>query len=209
VLSVGLTGNVASGKSTVAGHFASWGATVIDADELVRDVERPGSPVLDAIARRFGEGMIDPDGHLDRPRLRAIITADARERAALEAIVHPAVRHRRQELMAEARRAGARIVVHDIPLLFEALDPAQFDVVILVDAPVQLRRERLIAHREFTPEEANRLMATQMPSERKRGQSHIVIENAGTFAELEVAARAAWDVLIEQASRDEKQGPST
>lgn len=208
MLSVGLTGNVGSGKSTVARHFASWGATVVDADVLVHEVEAPGSPVLTAIARRFGADVIRPDGYLDRPRLRAIVTGDAHERAALEAIVHPAVRRRREELVAAARREGVQIIVHDIPLLFEALDPAQFDVVILVDAPAAVRHARLIDNRGLAPDEADRLMATQIPSEHKRTQSHLVIDNTGTLADLEVAAREAWGILLRRASEGEKPDPS-
>lgn len=200
MFSVGLTGNVASGKSTVARLFAAWGATVIDADALVREVEAPGSPVLHQLAAHFGERIIRADGQLDRPRLRELMTADPDARAALEDIVHPAVGRRRDELMKAARERGVDIVVHDIPLLFEALDPDQFDLIVLVDAPPDVRRDRLISGRQLTPAEADRLMATQLPPDYKRARSDIVIENEGSMEQLETAARKAWETVRRQAT---------
>ncbi|HET7040080.1 MAG TPA: dephospho-CoA kinase [Gemmatimonadales bacterium] len=197
MISVALTGNVASGKSTVARLFASWGATLIDADSLVREVQQPGSPVLDAIRARFGPGMIRADGSLDREALRRVILADPRARADLEAIVHPPVQRRRAELLAQARARGDRIVVQDIPLLFEALDPAAFDVVVLVDAPEPVRRTRLIGARGLDPAEADRLIAAQLPSGPKRARSHIVIDNDGSRDELRARAAEAWQRLLD------------
>ena len=197
MLSVALTGNVASGKSTVARLFAEWGATLIDADALVREVQQPGSPVLAAIGARFGPGVIRGDGTLDRDALRRVMLADRGARADLEAIVHPAVGRRREELLARARARGDRIVVQDIPLLFEALDPAAFDVVVLVDAPQAVRRDRLLRARGLDAAEADRLIAAQMPSAEKRARSHIVIDNAGSLPELRARARDAWQRLLD------------
>src|SRR5213593_5035253 len=143
MLNVGLTGNIASGKSTVVDLFRRWGATIIDADVLAREAQAPGGEVLAAIARRFGADVLVADGALDRAALRAKVMGDDAALADLNAIVHPAVRRRRDELLAAAKARGDLLVVNDIPLLFEALDPAQFDAVVLVDAPQPVRRARL------------------------------------------------------------------
>jgi dephospho-CoA kinase len=202
MLNIALTGNVAAGKSTVAARFRDWGATVIDADELVREVEAPGTPTLRAIADRFGADLLHPDGSLDRAMLRGRVMGDDAALAALNAIVHPAVLRRRAELVEQARARGDRIVVNDIPLLFEVLDPDQFDAVVLVDAPVELRRRRLLQHRGLSPEDADRLIASQMPPDRKRPRSHYVLDNDGSVAELERKARAVWERLLERSSAE-------
>jgi len=202
MLNVALTGNVASGKSTVAKLFQRWGATIIDADELVREAQRPGSPALAALAKRFGSGVLQSDGNLNRPAVRALMLRDPAARAALNAIMHPLVQRRRDELIAEAGARGDRVVVSDIPLLFEAADPAAFDRVVLVDAPADLRLQRLIAERGFSETEARALMATQWPAERKRvwrgpgGSAPIVIDNDGDLETLERRAREAWEKMI-------------
>src|SRR3989442_1415466 len=142
VLNVALTGNIAAGKSTVVDLFRRWGATIVDADVLVREAQAPGGEVLAAIAGRFGADVLASDGTLDRAALRGKVMGDQAALDALNQIVHPAVRRRREELLREAREGGDLLVVNDIPLLFEALDPAQFDAVVLVDAAVALRRAR-------------------------------------------------------------------
>lgn len=192
---VALTGNVAAGKSTVAALFRQWGAAVLDADQVVRELQRPGTPVYHRIVERFGPGIVDPAGELDRPALRRLILADAAARADLNAIVHPAVRAQREGLVAAARAGGARIVVADIPLLFEASDPAEYDAVVLVDAPTPLRRQRLVTMRGLPPEDADRLIAAQMPSEGKRRRSDYVIDNDGDRTQLERRARDVWLAL--------------
>ena len=201
MLNVGLTGNIASGKSTVVELFKKWGATVIDADALAREAQAPGSAVLAAIAGRFGTDVLAPGGGLDRAALRAKVMGDDTALAALNAIVHPAVQQRRLELQRAARERGDAIVINDIPLLFEVLDPAQFDAVVLVDAPAPLRRTRLRALRGLTNEEADRMIAAQMPAARKRPQSQHVIDNAGTLAELERRAEEVFAELRRQAAR--------
>jgi dephospho-CoA kinase len=191
MFTIGLTGNVAAGKSTVLALFADWGATVIDADALVREVQTPPSPVLDAIGREFGFAVIRADGSLDRAGLRRLVAGNAEALASLNAIVHPAVQRRRADLQADARRRGDCIVVNDIPLLFEVLDPGAFDAVVLVDAGEDARRRRLVEGRGWTAEEAGRVMASQAPAGPKRQRSDFVIGNDGSLEELE---RAAWDV---------------
>ena len=201
MLNVGLTGNIASGKSTVVELFKKWGATVIDADSLAREAEAPGTAVLAAIAGRFGADVLAPGGGLDRAALRGKVMGDNAALAALNAIVHPAVQQRRLELQLTAAERGDAIVINDIPLLFEVLDPAQFDTIVLIDAPVALRRTRLRALRGLSNEEADRMIAAQMPAQRKRPQSQHVIDNAGTLAELEKQAKKIFVELRHRAAR--------
>ena len=201
VLNVALTGNIAAGKSTVVELFKRWGATVIDADSLAREAEAPGSAVLAAIAGRFGTDVLSQDGTLDRAALRGKVMGDDAALAALNAIVHPAVQQRRLELQRAAQERGDAIVINDIPLLFEVLDPAQFDAIVLVDAPAALRRTRLRALRGLSNQDADRMIAAQMPAQRKRPQSQYVIENAGTMAELEEQAESVFAELRKRAAR--------
>ncbi len=200
MLNVALTGNIAAGKSAVVDLLRRWGATIIDADQLAREAQAPGSEVLAAIVRRFGSDVLAADGGLDRAALRAKVMGDDAALAALNAIVHPAVQRRREQLLDAARTRGDAVVINDIPLLFEAADPGQFDVVVLVDAPVALRRTRLRALRGLSNEEADRMIAAQMPAERKRSRSHFVIENAGSREELERRAREVFTELCRRAA---------
>jgi dephospho-CoA kinase len=199
VLRVGLTGNVASGKSAVLDLFRTWGAAATDADQLAREAVAHGTPGLAAIAQRFGPGVLLQGGGLDRDALRRRVMADAAERAALNAIVHPAVAVLMAAREDQLRRQGRNIIVHDIPLLFEALNPDDFDVVVLVDAPPALRRQRLMNDRGLSAADADALIAAQQPAEAKRARSHFVIDNAEGRAALESQARAVWTKLQEQA----------
>jgi len=199
MLKVALTGNIAAGKSTVLDLFRSWGATVIDLDVLARDAVAPGTPALAAIAARFGRDLVLEGGTLDRAALRRRVMGDPSTRDALNAIVHPEVMRRAELLEDEARRRGDAIVVVDVPLLFEVLDPARFDVVVLVDAPPAVRRERIIAHRRLPPEEADVLIAAQHPSVAKRTRSHYIIDNDGARDTLEARAGDVWQKLVERA----------
>jgi len=208
MLNVALTGNIAAGKSTVVDLFRRWGATIVDADALAREAEAPGSEALAAIAGRFGADVLAPDGSLDRAALRGKVMGDNEALTALNAIVHPAVQRRRAELQHAAREHGDALLVNDIPLLFEVLDPAQFDVIVLVDAPVAVRRTRLRALRGLSNQDTDRMIAAQMSSERKRAQSHHVLENAGTLAELETQARAfSWCCAAKPRGGGSKSGP--
>jgi dephospho-CoA kinase len=200
MLNVALTGNIAAGKSTVVGFFRRWGATIIDADELAREAEAPGSEALAAIVQRFSRDVLASDGSLDRAALRSKVMGDEAALTALNAIVHPAVQRRREELQQVAARRGDILVVNDIPLLFEVLDPARFDVVILVDAPDALRRTRLRTMRGLSNQEADWMIAAQMPAARKRPRSQFVIEDAGTLPELEAQARTVLRELRRRAA---------
>jgi dephospho-CoA kinase len=196
---VALTGNAAAGKSTVAGLLRGAGAPIIDADVLARDAVAKGSPGLVAVAKRFGAEVLMPDGSLDRPALRRRVMGDPGERAALNAIVHPIVARLAAETEAALESAGAPVVVHDIPLLFEALDPALYDAVVLVDAPLAVRRARL-ADRGLAPAEIDDLVSAQLPAEGKRSRSDFVIDNAGTRGALESRVREVWSELQRKAA---------
>lgn len=199
MLSVALTGNIGAGKSTVAELFRRWGATIIDSDQLVREAQMPGRSALLQVAGRFGRQMIRPDGTLDRARLRAFVLADPLALEALNAIMHPEVHRRRRELLAEARERGDRIVVSDIPLLFEAADPSEFDAVVLVDAPESIRRQRLRQSRSLPEHELDQLIAAQLPADSKRPRSDYVIENEGDHQALERSAASVWEALLARA----------
>ena len=200
MLNVALTGNIAAGKSTVVDWFRRWGATVVDADALAREAQAPGSDVLATIVRRFGTHVLAKDGTLDRAALRGNVMGDDAALSALNAIVHPAVQGRREELQEVARRRGDVLLVNDIPLLFEVLDPEQFDVIVVVDAPMALRRTRLRTLRGLSNEEADRMIAAQMDAERKRAQAHYVIDNDGSLDALEAHAHDVFVELRRQAA---------
>lgn len=192
---IALTGNIAAGKSTVADLLRSWGAVLFDADEAVRVLQRPGSGVFAAIVTHFGPGVVRADGGLDRVALRERILSSPDDRAALEAMVHPAVEERRLAAQAAAAAAGAAVFVADIPLLFESADPGAYDGVILVDAPESERRRRLINARRLAPVDADRLLAAQMPSAAKRPLATWIIDNDADRATLVARTRAVWDAV--------------
>jgi dephospho-CoA kinase len=191
MLVVGLTGNIASGKSTVAARLAELGATVIEADLLAREAVRPGTPALAAIRDRWGEVVLAPDGSLDRAALRRIVFADPAARRALEAIVHPAVHRLRETHMAAARGRGAHLVVCDIPLLFEVGLEGTVDRIVLVDAAPATRRERLMRDRGLPAAEAEAMIAAQAPAESKRARADLVIDNDGDWAHTEAQVERA------------------
>lgn len=192
---VGLTGNIASGKSSVARLLASRGVPVIDADALAREAVAPSTAGLSAIVARWGTRMLNADGSLNRGALRAVVFRDATERAALEAIVHPAVGARRNERLADLEAGGATIVVCDIPLLFETGLEAACDLVILVDAPEPVRLARLMRDRQLAEGDALAMIAAQMPTEQKRPKADYVIENVGTPDELAVRVDEVWSTI--------------
>ncbi|MHB1297791.1 MAG: dephospho-CoA kinase [Gemmatimonadaceae bacterium] len=199
MLTVGLTGNIASGKSAVAAQLASLGALIVDADILAREAVEPGRPALLAIEARWGHGVLRRDGSLDRAALRRIVFADPAERTALDAIVHPAVARLRHAAVETARRRGEALVVCDIPLLFEAGLEGTVDRIVLVDAPVEVRRDRIVRDRGLAPEEADAMIAAQMPADAKRARAHYVIDNDGTLEELEARVDALWEWMQREA----------
>ncbi len=195
MLVVGLTGNIASGKSTVARLLAEHGATVVDADELAREVVEPGTSAHAAIVARWGPAVLEVGGRLDRAALRRIVFDDPAELEALNAIVHPCIAARRDGMLASARARGDRVVVCDIPLLFEGNLAGEVDTVVLVDAPRELRLERLVGDRGLPEVDAMAMIAAQMPSELKRARADHVIDNAGSREELLARVGEVWREL--------------
>jgi dephospho-CoA kinase len=206
MLLVGLTGNIASGKSTVAQLLSERGATIIDADVLARRAVERGTNAFDAIVRRWGTSVLAPDGHLDRAALRRVVFGNPKELEALNDIVHPEVERLRQTRIDEARTRGDRVVVCDIPLLFEKKMVDGFERIILVDAPRPLRLERLVIDRGLRETEAMDMIAAQMPAELKRARTDFVIDNSGTLTQLEHRVGEVWATLLQDAESKEHAG---
>ncbi|WP_298991150.1 dephospho-CoA kinase [uncultured Pseudokineococcus sp.] len=190
MLRVGLTGGTGAGKSTAARRLAALGAVVVDADALAREVVAPGSPGLAAVVREFGEGVLGPDGALDRPALGAVVFADAGRRRALEAITHPLVRARRDELVASA--PADAVVVDDIPLLVETGRGAEWPLVVVVHAPLEVRVRRLVEGRGLAEDDARRRAASQASDDERRAAADVVLDNARAPADLERGVDALW-----------------
>jgi dephospho-CoA kinase len=190
---VGLTGGVASGKSSVAAILRELGAVVVDADVLAREVVEPGTPGLAAVVAEFGPEVLTPEGGLDRGRVGAIVFADPERRAALEAIIHPRVRARAAEIEAEA--PAGTLVVHDIPLLVETGQAADFDAVVVVDVPEDLQLARARRERGWSEEEARSRMAAQASREARLAAATHVIENSGTREDLRQRVTEVFSAL--------------
>jgi dephospho-CoA kinase len=190
---VGLTGGVASGKSSVAGMLRDLGAVVIDADAIAREVVEPGTSGLDEVVAAFGREVLTAEGGLDRARMGAIVFADPQKRAQLEAIVHPRVRARAAEIEASAP-AGA-LVVHDIPLLVETGQASSFDAVVVVDLPVEVQVERAVRDRGWSEGEARSRIAAQAGRDERRAVATYVVDNSGTREDLRQRVTEVFEVL--------------
>jgi dephospho-CoA kinase len=195
MLKVGLTGNIASGKSAVARTWRSRGAHIVESDELARRAVAPGTQALRKIQELWGPGVLLETGELDRAALRDVVFRNDDERRRLEEIIHPEVHRLHLEAYEDAQRRGLDIIVADIPLLYEVGREGEFDVVVLVDAPDDVRRARLVQNRGLTEEEAQRMIEAQWPSESKRGRATFVIDNIGTLRDLEARAAEVWSAL--------------
>jgi dephospho-CoA kinase len=201
VLNVGLTGGIGAGKSEVTRRFAALGATIIDADAIAREVVAVGTTGLEQVIAEFGEGMLAADGSLDREQLAAVVFADDAARKRLNAIVHPLVGARVMELMAEVEGADPdMIVVNDVPLIVEAAIADRYDVVVVVDSPVDLQVERLTAIRGMTAEAAQARIAAQASREQRLAIADHVIANDGDLDALDAQVRAVWAELSGRAS---------
>ena len=196
---VGLTGNIASGKSAVADEWSALGAHVIDADDLARRAVAPGSDGLRRVTEQFGSDVI-VDGALDRAALGRIVFRDPAQRRALEAIVHPEVERLRLQEEARAEQSGERIVVHAIPLLFETGMESRFDAVVLVDADTAVRLERLVSRRSLSEADARAMIDAQSPAAGKRSRADYIIDNNGTMDELAERARDVWSRIVAAAA---------
>ena len=195
--SVALTGGIASGKTTVANLLAEHGALLIDSDQLAREVVEPGTPGLAQVVTRFGEQVLTQTGRLDRQALGEIVFADAAARADLNAIVHPLVRRRRAELIAQA--AAGRIVVSVIPLLVETGLVDQFDAVVVVDVPSQTQVARLVRRNDISQEQAQARLDAQASRAERLAAADWVVTNSGSRAELEAQVERLWSQMRSKA----------
>lgn len=192
---IGLTGNIASGKSAVAEMLKRRGATIVDADVLSREAVTPGTPALEAIVARWGPSVLNADGTLDRAALRKIVFHDRSELDALNEIVHPEIMRLRAAEEDAAIAHGDRVVVSVVPLLFERHLVDDFDFLVLVDAPRDVRLDRILEDRGLEEAEAMDMIASQMPAELKRARADWVIENSGSMEDLEREVDKLWDAI--------------
>ena len=195
---VGLTGGVASGKSTVAAILVELGAVLIDADVLAREVVARGTPGLEAVVAEFGAELLTPEGDLDRAAMGSLVFTDADARKRLEAIIHPLVFERITAL--ESQAPDDAVVVHDIPLLAESGRADTFDAVLVVDAPAELQIARMTEDRGWTREEAEARIGAQVSSEERLAVATHVIDNTGSLGELRRRVEAVYASLHDPAS---------
>jgi dephospho-CoA kinase len=191
---VGLTGGVASGKSTVSAILRDLGAVVIDADQLAREVVAPGTDGLAEIVEAFGEKVLTAEGELDRPAMGAIVFGDEEARRRLEQIIHPRVRRRSAEL--EAAAGPEAVVVHDIPLLAETGQAGAFDAVVVVDVPEETQVRRMVELRGMSEEEARARIAAQATREQRLAVATHVIDNTGTLEDLRDKVTEVFEELV-------------
>ncbi|HET7683167.1 MAG TPA: dephospho-CoA kinase [Marmoricola sp.] len=197
---VGLTGGIASGKSTVSGILRELGAVVIDADQLAREVVDKGTPGLAAVVAEFGEDLLGPEGELDRPAMGRLVFGDESARRRLEAIVHPLVFER---IVALEEAAGPDdVVVHDIPLLAESGRAATFDAVIVVDAPAEVQVERMLRDRGWSEAEARSRIAAQAAREERLAVATHVVQNTGTLEDLRRRVAEVFEDIVSAGAPD-------
>ncbi|MDE3720341.1 dephospho-CoA kinase [Nocardiopsis sp. N85] len=200
MLKVGLTGGIGSGKSAVSTELSGYGAVVIDADAIAREVVEPGTPGLAAVVAEFGEGVLTGEGRLDRARLGEIVFADEELLARLNAIVHPLVGERSAELMARAEAENAPMVVYDVPLLVENGLQTLYDVVVVVDTPDEVRVERVVANRGMDPEQVRARIRAQADREVRLAVADLVVDNSGSPERLRERVAELWKELLARAS---------
>ena len=194
MLKVGLTGGIGAGKSTVARRLAELGAVVVDADVLAREVVEPGTEGLAAVVEAFGDGVLTPDGSLDRAALAARAFAADADRVRLEQILHPRIARRTAELLAAA--AADAVVVHDVPLLVEKSMGTSYHIVLVVDAPEALRVERLVRLRGMSQDDAWRRVGAQATDEQRRAAADVLVDNTGDTARVRRAVDSLWTERI-------------
>ncbi|MEV0279573.1 dephospho-CoA kinase [Streptomyces sp. NPDC050610] len=197
MLKVGLTGGIGAGKSEVSRLLASYGAVVVDADKIAREVVEPGTPGLAAVAAEFGPEVLAADGSLDRPALGTVVFADPDRLAALNAIMHPLVGARSAAL--EAAAGPDAIVVHDVPLLTENGLAPLYEAVVVIDAAPDTQLDRLVRLRGMTPDDARARMSAQATREERLAVADLVIDNDGPLEALEPQVREVWAKLVERA----------
>lgn len=200
---IGLTGGIASGKSTVARRLYEHGAVHLDADQLARRVVEPGTPALAAIVAEFGPGVLRPDGSLDRAKLGGVVFDDEAARAKLNAIVHPAVRELAAKLIAKAEAHDPdAVVVYDVPLLVEARVDHPFDLVVVTDAPRRTQVKRLVEQRGLDPLQAEARVDAQASRDERLKIADVVIDTDGSLGHTMSQADALWSrIAAERAAR--------
>lgn len=192
-LRLGLTGGIASGKSTVSRIFAELGAIIIDSDLLAREVVAPGTDGLDEVVKAFGEEVLTATGEMDRAKVGAIVFADPSRRKVLEQIIHPRVFQRALEIDASAGEHD--VVINDIPLLVETNQADRFDAVVVVDVPTELQVERMVRDRGMSAEEAEGRIAAQATREQRLAVATYVVENTGSLEDLRKRVEQVWEQL--------------
>ena len=197
MLRVGLTGGIGTGKSEVSRRLASYGAVVIDADAVAREVVAPGTPGLAEVVQAFGPEVLRSDGTLDRDRLGELVFADESLRMKLNAITHPRVGERMAEL--ERQAGDALVIVHDVPLLAENHLAGSFDEVVVVDVPPRIQAERLARERGMSKDQAEARMGAQASREERLAVATIVVDNSGSLAELDREVGELWTELRRRA----------
>lgn len=191
MITIGLTGGIGSGKSTVSSRLAELGAFIVDADLVAREIVEPGQPALAELADAF-DGVLNPDGTLNRAELarQAFATPEATEK--LNAITHPRIRARTEELFKQGRESGAQVLVYDMPLLIENGEVDKVDHVLVVDAPDELRIDRLVQHRGVDEDDARRRIAAQIDRESRLNAADTVLDNSGTVEQLLEQVDGFW-----------------
>lgn len=192
---LGITGGIASGKSFVADVFCRLGATVISADELAREVVRPGGKTLERIVEHFGRSVLAGDGTLDRDALGQKIFADEKQRQALNALIHPAIASLAEQRLAEACRAAPPLVVYEAPLLFEAGAQDRVDAVLVVKVDPQVQLKRLMERDGIDEASARRKIAAQMPQAEKLARADFVIDNSAERDQTRLQAEQLFERL--------------
>ncbi|MFD4420051.1 dephospho-CoA kinase [Agromyces sp. NPDC058484] len=199
---IGLTGGIASGKSTVARRLVEHGAVHIDADDLARRVVEPGTPALAAIVEEFGPGVLRHDGTLDRPKLGELVFGDDEARAKLNAIVHPAVRALSAKLIEKAGREDPdAVVVYDVPLLVEASVDHPFDLVVVTNAPKRTQVRRLVEERGLDPIQAEARVDAQAGNPQRLAIADVVIDTDGSMAHTMSQSDALWHRVVQERAR--------
>ncbi len=192
-MNIGLTGGIACGKSTVAAMLVRRGALLVDADQIAREVVLPGSPVLAQVAERFGQAVLLADGSLNRKKLGEFVFGNAAARKDLEAILHPPIRAIMKERMSRYEREHPdRLVVVDVPLLYESGLQHMFSEVMVVYVPKEIQVERLMKRDGLSPEQAAERLNAQMPIEEKKKLADVVIDNSGTLEHTERQIEEFW-----------------
>lgn len=196
MLTIGLTGGIATGKSSVAAFLAELGAEVIDADQLARDAVAPGTASLQRIVELFGQQALQPDGSLNRQAVRELVFNEPDRRQQLEAILHPAIKELALQQIEQARIRGSRVVVYMAPLLIEAKATDRVDEIWVVTVRPEVQLERLMARDGCSRPQAEQIIAAQMPLAEKKRFGVVVIDNSSSLEETRHQVEAAWQQRI-------------